>query len=64
MNKGKQPQIKISINSKSFIGLIDTGSDITIITEKDWPLSWPVQQLPCEIKGIGSQPLISIKQSV
>ena len=40
-----QPNINIKINGKRFSGLLDTGSDITIISKHLWPKSWPVQKV-------------------
>ena len=37
--------INIKINGKRFSGLLDTGSDITIISKHSWPKSWPVQKI-------------------
>ena len=39
-----QPTINIKINGKRFPGLLDIGSDITIISKHLWPKSWPVQK--------------------
>ena len=47
-----QPNINIKINGKRFSGLLDTGSDITIISKHLWPKSWPVQKVSCQIAGI------------
>ena len=47
-----QPTINIKINGKRFSGLLDTGSDITIISKHSWPKSWPVQKISCQIAGI------------
>ena len=44
--------INIKINGKRFSGLLDTGSDITIISKHLWPKSWPVQKISCQIAGI------------
>ena len=44
--------INIKINGKRFSGLLDTGSDITIISKHLWPKSWPVQKNSCQIAGI------------
>ena len=40
-----QPTINIKINGKRFPGLLDIGSDITIISKHLWPKSWPVQKI-------------------
>lgn len=37
----EQPMVKVNIQEKLFIGLIDTGADITIIRATDWPDKWP-----------------------
>ena len=44
--------INIKINGNRFSGLLDTGSDITIISKHLWPKSWPVQKNSCQIAGI------------
>ena len=44
--------INIKINGKNFSGLLDTGSDITIISKHLWPKSWPIQRISCQIAGI------------
>ena len=47
-----QPNINIKINGTRFSGLLDTGSDITIISKHLWPKSLPVQKVSCQIAGI------------
>ena len=47
-----QPNINIKINGKRFSGLLDTGSDITIISKHLWPNSWPIQKVFCQIAKI------------
>jgi len=44
--------INIKINGNRFSGLLDTESDITIISKHLWPKSWPVQKNSCQIAGI------------
>ncbi|XP_069844551.1 endogenous retrovirus group K member 7 Pro protein-like [Dipodomys merriami] len=48
---------------KKFEGLMDMGADATIISKKDWPLSWPLTPSMTHLKGIGqtSNPLQSSK---
>ena len=35
---------------KRFSGLLDTGSDITIISKHLWPKSWPIQKISCQLQ--------------
>ena len=42
----------IIINGKRFSGLLNTGSDITIIPKHLWPKSWPAQNISCQTAGI------------
>lgn len=55
-----QPLIKIKLNGKDIIVLIDTGSDITIIKTSDWPHKIPYDIIPCQIKGVAKTPVQSI----
>ena len=47
-----RPNINIKINDKKFSGLLDTGSNITIISKHLWPKSWPIQRISCQITGV------------
>ncbi|RLW04014.1 hypothetical protein DV515_00005927 [Chloebia gouldiae] len=38
----QQPFLTCVIDSKSFTGLTDTGADITIISKREWPPTWPL----------------------
>ena len=55
--------INIKINGKRFSGLLDTGSDITIISKRLWPKSWPVQKISCQIAGISQTKVQEVYQS-
>ena len=59
-----QPNINIKINGKRFSGLLDTGSDITIIFKHLWPKSWPIQKISCQIAGISQTKVEEIYQNV
>ena len=54
----------IKINDKRFSGLLDTGSDITIISKHLWPKSWPVQKISCQIAGISQTKVQEVYQSI
>ena len=58
-----QPNINIKINGKRFSGLLDTGSDITIISKHSWPKSWPVQKISWQIAGISQTKVQEVYQS-
>ena len=59
-----QPAINIKINGKKFSGLLDTGSDITIISKHLWPKSWPIQRISCQIAGVSQTKVQEVYQSV
>ena len=58
-----QPTVNIKINGKRFSGLLNTGSDITIISEHSWPKSWPAQKICCQIAGISQTKVQEVYQS-
>ena len=55
--------INIKINGKRFSGLLDTGSDITIISKHLWSKSWPVQKSSCQIAGTSQTKVQEVYQS-
>ena len=58
----KRPQLKVKINNKVISGLVDTGADVTIITQKSWPQKWPLREANVQLSGIGT--LSSVRESV
>ena len=58
------PNINNKINGKRFSGLLDTGSDITIISKHLWPKSWPIQKISCQPAGISQTKVQEIYQNV
>ena len=48
---------------KDFL-VLDTGSDITIISKHLWPISWSVQKVSCQIAGISQTKVQEVYQSV
>ena len=59
-----RPNINIKINSTRFSGLLDTGSDITIISKHLWPQTWPIQKISCQIAGISQTNVQEIYQNI
>ena len=59
-----RPDINIQINASRFSGLLDTGSDITIISRHLWPQTWPIQKISCQIAGISQTKVQEIYQNI
>ncbi|CAM4668368.1 unnamed protein product, partial [Caretta caretta] len=36
-----KPQLTLLLNDVPFTGLVDTGADVTVIRDLEWPVSWP-----------------------
>ena len=49
----QRPNLKLAFDIKSFEGLIDTGTDVTIIRGQDWPSAWPLSDILTHLQGIG-----------
>ena len=59
-----RPNINTKINGRRFSGLLDTGSDITIISKHLWPKSWPIQRISCQTAGVSQPKAQEVYQSV
>ena len=59
-----RPNINTKINGKRFSGLLDTGSNITIISKRLWPKSWPIQRITCQTAGVSQTKAQEVYQSV
>ena len=49
----QKPSLTLWLDGKLFTGLIDTGADVTIIKQQDWPSSWPTSETLTNLRGIG-----------
>ena len=60
--KLNKPILQIKIYDKTFQGLIDTGTNIFVISNQFWPLEWPLtdSEMPATSVGGVSQPQISV----
>lgn len=59
-----RPMLTLLIEGRSFLGLLDTGADRSIISTHDWPAKWPTQASSQTLRGLGYQtaPLVSSKE--
>ena len=54
-----RPLKDLLIQGNKMSGLLDTGADVSCITGKDWPLSWPTHLTSACLVGIGSVPSVA-----
>lgn len=43
----------LKINEKFFTGLLDTGADVSVITQQQWPSHWPCHEAMTQLQGVG-----------
>lgn len=55
----KRPMKSILVSGKSIEGLLDTGADVSCISGKDWPNSWPTHTTANNLVGIGRAPEVA-----
>jgi hypothetical protein len=48
-----RPLLKLKLEGKGFEGLVDTGADASVMSDKDWPPSWTLMPTLTHLKGIG-----------
>nr|XP_020140587.1 endogenous retrovirus group K member 7 Pro protein-like [Microcebus murinus] len=61
LNLDERPTIDLTIQGKTFTGLLDTGADTSIISKRWWPKTWPLAPSAQTLQGLGyaSSPVIS-----
>jgi hypothetical protein len=49
-----------------FWGLLDTGADVSVVSARHWPKSWPCQPSAADLQGVGAThgPLQMLSRSV
>ena len=57
----KRPEITLNINGKNFQRLLDTGADVSVFTDEQWPMVWPKQPTMTQLQGI-QEPLMPIQR--
>lgn len=51
--KAQRPELTLTVNGRKLTGVLDTGADVSVITQEQWPLSWPKQPALTQLQGIG-----------
>ena len=49
----QRPELLLYIQEKPFKGILDTGADVSVISQKHWPDEWPKQVVISILQGIG-----------
>jgi hypothetical protein len=47
-------EMTLFLNEKWFLGLLDTGADVSVVAARHWPKSWPCQPSAAYLQGIGT----------
>lgn len=47
------PQLTLKIEGKSFRGVLDSGADFSVLSDKFWPPAWPKEEGTVTLQGIG-----------
>lgn len=48
-----RPEMELLVNGHAFRGILDTGADVSVISGRHWPNSWPIQPATTSLQGIG-----------
>ena len=59
-----KPNINIKINDKRFSNLLDTESNITIISKYLWSKSWPIQKISYKVTEISQTKIQQVYQNI
>lgn len=51
--KSGRPELVQTIRGKQFKGLLDTGADVTCISQEHWPKNWPCVSSMTQLQGTG-----------
>lgn len=54
MSLQDRPLVMFVIGGVPFEGLLDTGADVSIIRQSDWPKQWPLKQSGQTLRGLGT----------
>jgi hypothetical protein len=51
-----KPTLILTLNGKTFSGLVDTGADVTIIRAAEWPTIWPIEATLTHLQDLSQSP--------
>ena len=60
----KCPMETLPVSGKSIVGLLDTGADVSCISGKDWPSSWPTHATESELVELGRVPAVAKRAKI
>ncbi|XP_027958048.1 endogenous retrovirus group K member 7 Pro protein-like [Eumetopias jubatus] len=58
-----RPSMTLKIRGKTFSGLVDSGTDISLIASQHWPHTWPTKATFSSGEGVGFVTAEEIRQS-
>jgi hypothetical protein len=50
----ERPEITLFLNGKKFLGLLDTGTNVSVTSSHHWPSTCPCIQVLADLQGVGS----------
>lgn len=48
-----RPQLKLNIEGKTFLGILDTDADVSVLSYEYWPKHWDLEETLASLQGIG-----------
>ena len=45
----ERPKLKVKLNGVKIKGLLDSGKDVSIISQESWDLNWPLQEVSTQL---------------
>ena len=62
MDLNERPLLVLQVEGTAISGLLDIGTDGSIIRVKDWPSAWPCQQSEQTLRGYAQMPEVSSRR--
>jgi hypothetical protein len=45
-------EMSLLLNEKCFVGLLDTGADVSVVAARNWPKRWPCKPSAADLQGV------------